>query len=552
MMTFKKNFIFSLLINLFFSFTIIIYGPYEIFIANSANFEFTIKDFWWMPVIVAVVYLFFSTILFSILPAKICDICNILVFSFTLCCYIQAMILNSKMSSFTGEAINWSAKTVIANIIIWIVILTIVLISPFIVPKKWKHIIEFSASALIVMQMVALVSLLLTIKAPEVMSDDGYVSQKNIYKLSEKENVVVFCVDYFDARTMDAILAENPSFLEPLDGFTYFVNATSVHSRTYPSIPYLLTGNKCYFDTEFIKWVNESWENSTFIPTLSRKKIDIGLYTEKNYLGDKARNIMSNYEFQKSSLSFNKCIYYLAKMVLYRDLPYLVKQPFQYDSADINLNIFKEDTNDAKEEKFTWGADGLFYEKLITDKISLSNDAGCFRFYHLAGPHLNLSDPAPHGAYAMEIIYEYLRQMKELGIYENSTILIITDHGYSGGGDTLDMPHETAVPIFFVKPSNASDTELKISTAPISHTDFIPTVLNGFHLPYDDGKTVFDIAEGEERDRYYYYSALYSDLEGEIELREYLVDGDARMAENYHFTGQTWDILYSENKVFNQ
>ena len=48
---------------------------------------------------------------------------------------------------------------------------------------------------------------------------------------------------------------------------------------------------------------------------------------------------------------------------------------------------------------------------------------------------------------------------KHILLYEDATILIITDHGYSGGGDTLDMPHETAVPIFLVKPSgNCNDT----------------------------------------------------------------------------------------------
>lgn len=552
MSKFKEKIVFSVLVNLFFAFTLIIFGPYEIFIGNLSNFEFTFKDFWWMPVIVAVVYLIIMTCIFSVLPDKFCNICNILIFSFTLCCYIQAMLLNFEMNTFTGENISWSTKTVISNLIIWLVILIFVITLPWLAKKDWKVIVQIAAGTLVVMQMVALVFLLFTTKVLEEKGSYGYVSQRNMLDLSKNKNVIVFLVDFFDARTMDAILTNDPDFLDPLDGFTYFVNATSVHSRTYPSITYLLTGNICHFDKPPLEWVNEASDQSSFLPTLSKNNIDIGLYTGKSYLGDSIKKLMSNYESAKPPLSFFRTMKYLAKMILYRDLPYAIKQRFRYDSADININIFKEDSDVSEKknkEKFQWFVDEWFYEKVIDEKVKISDNAGCFRFYHLAGPHLNLSDPVPHAIRAMEIIYEYLRQMKELDIYEQSTILIITDHGNSGGGKTLDMPHGTAVPIYFVKPSNSSDTKLRVSSAPVSHTEFIPTVLNGFLLPFNDGRTVFDIEEREERNRYYYYSALHSDEEGEIELREYLVNDDARSADSYHFTGKTWDILYSENKV---
>lgn len=84
----------------------------------------------------------------------------------------------------------------------------------------------------------------------------------------------------------------------------------------------------------------------------------------------------------------------------------------------------------------------------------------------------------------------------------------------------------------------------------MSHTDFIPTVLDGFSLDYQNyGRPIYDIAEMEDRERFYYYSALYTHEDGEVELREYKLDGDARNKESYHFTGRKWDILYSENPV---
>ena len=69
-------------------------------------------------------------------------------------------------------------------------------------------------------------------------------------------------------------------------------------------------------------------------------------------------------------------------------------------------------------------------------------------------------------------------------------------------------------------------------------------------MKYEDyGQTLFEISNDEQRNRMYYYSSLYSDEEGEVELREYKVSGDARLPESYHYTGNSWDILYSANRV---
>lgn len=63
------------------------------------------------------------------------------------------------------------------------------------------------------------------------------------------------------------------------------------------------------------------------------------------------------------------------------------------------------------------------------------------------------------------------------------------------------------------------------------------------------GRAAYEIQEGEDRERFYYYTALYTDEEGEVELREYQIKGDARKEENYQFTGNKWDVLYSFNIV---
>lgn len=546
----SKKIMYTLCINLFFAFTLLMFGSLEIFIPNSSDFEFTLSDFWWMLFFFSLGYLVVSTAILSLLPDKINEIIMDLMFGFTLCCYVQAMFMNGKMKVLIGEEIVWDKGLIIFNLFVWIAIMAFVFAAKYYLKEKGKRIYQFISLAIVAMQFVALISLLLT---TNVLKEEknGYISTENMFELSYKDNVIVFILDYFDGRMMNNILEGDEDFLAPLDGFTYYPNATSVHSRTYPSVTYLLTGNMCYFDQEPLDYINTAYEDSSFLPALYENGIETGLYTYLSYIGDSAKSQICNYCPVKQKLRFGEVIRLCVKMVLYRDMPYLVKPRFEYEVSDINNRVV---SGEVKEEglapPYRNFDDEWFQETLMQDGLSIGGKEGCFRFYHLASCHRDLSNPVPYGIESFDIVYEYLDKMRELGIYENATIIITTDHGSSGGGETLNMPHKTAVPIMLVKPAGASGDAIKVSEAPVSHTDFIPTILDGFSLSYEAyGRTVYEIPEDGERERFYYYSALYSDEQGEVELREYSVDGDARNPENYHFTGNTWDIRYSYNIV---
>jgi len=91
---------------------------------------------------------------------------------------------------------------------------------------------------------------------------------------------------------------------------------------------------------------------------------------------------------------------------------------------------------------------------------------------------------------------------------------------------------------------------MKTSLAPVCHEDLFATVIDG--LGGDStkyGRTVFEIEENEDRERKYYHTALVSDKDGEVALREYSIKGDARKLESYSLTGNYWDVKYSKLTV---
>lgn len=558
-MKFSKRLVYALVNNVFFAITLIVFGPYEIFITNINDFTFYFRDFWWILASVAAAYVIAATLIIAVLPWKIGRICVHLIFTFTLCSYIQAIFLNGKMQVMVGQLINWSTKTMVVNAAIWLAIIICSFLLFCLGKQYWNKIVLFIPGAVTVMQLTALVFLLIT---TEELHEEtgyayggGYVSDQNMFDLSENKNVVVFLLDCFDVKVMNSILEKQPDILQDFDGFTYFPNSTSVYTRTYPSISYLLTGEMCYFDEKASDWVNEAFDKSTFMPSLYQNQIDIGVYTYDYYLGKDMKNHMDNYVFYDAPvrLEYVDTVKAMAKMILYRDMPYAIKEYFNYDVDLINYKVtgglwMPGGVDEATVSKYKTFDDEWFYEQLERRGMSVADSTGTFRFYHLGSCHLDFSRMEDCGIRSLEIVNAYIDKMKELNIYKNSTIILVADHGFGGGCEGLEIPE--TLPLMLVKPSGVSEGEVQISNAPVSHTDFIPTVLSGFGLEYGEfGRTVFDISETEDRTRYCYYTAYHSNEEGEIELREYEVKGNALQHENFVFTGNRWDIMYSLNII---
>lgn len=533
-------------VSFFFAFTLILFGPYEVFLLNNNDFSFGFIDIWQIIAIFATVVLIIVFGIGMILRGKFGEYYCILIFAGTLCGYFQTMFLNDEMYSLIGNNMGWRKSTVVLNLGIWIAIVAGCFALRFWVKKYWKKIICFISISLVLIQGTALLSLLLTKDLS--VGDSGYLSEKGMLEVSSNENVIFFIVDYFDGTYMKELLDEDENYLEPLKGFTYFPNATSVHSRTFPSITYLLTGEKCYFDIPTKEYLNSAFERSVFWNKMVEQEVDIGLYTYGEYLGDAAKDDISNYVRARLEPDKIEVLKNMMKMSFYRSTPYIMKNYFVYDSDRINNLILGSDKE--REGKFRNSDDELFYDKL-QQGLYLTENNKTFRFFHLESCHADLTNPIPYGKFSLQIIYEYIRQLQELGIYDKTTIIIAADHGSSGGGETLDFPQKTAVPLIIVKPKDAkASEEFKISDAPVSQEDLLGTVLAGFDLKESAfSNTVFDFKDNCNRERYYYYSALYDDKKGEIELREYLVSGDAREAESYYFTGNTWPIRYSLNRV---
>lgn len=562
--TFNK-FIFSFCINLFLVLSVIFFAPMDIYFANVIEFSFPFLSAFVTLILTGVLAAALISFATSLFNKKIFIIINLILFGLGLCFYLQAMLMNGQMSSLTGETDVYGKKLIIINLLLWVLIIAAVFLAYFIFLKKhkektYKTLVKFISLALVVMQAAGFVSEAASAKPADLNKKD-YLTTAGKFELSKNKNVIVFIVDTCDGNYVAEAMKKYPDLLKPFGGFTYFPNATSTHSRTYPSVPFLLTGKICHFDVPYREFVDSAFKESSFLPDIYNKGCDIRIFTDSQYIGASAKPEIANYSNgsnNKFGVSVPKLIKKMLKVSLYREAPYLIKPKFRYDIGEINSAVIN------LPDKNTASDDADFFKALKSTKLSLKDYSSAYRFYHLWGPHPGMTinkdaekvptdktDKTEAIKGDFHIIEEYLKEMQTLGVYKNSTVIITADHGTSGGGTTNLEIESTACPLIMVKPvGEDKDTAIKISNAPVCHGDLLPTVIEAFGGDSKKyGRTVFEIKENEKRNRYYYYTSLINDKEGEIALREYLVSGDARNAKSWSLTGRNWDVNYSERAV---
>ena len=576
----RRSFWTLLLCNLFLTLTVTFFSPMEVILANLQEFFFPFRNVWWFVLLIALGEALVLTLVMFILPATAGRIAAGISLGLGLAAYVQAMFLNGSMVSLTGERMKLTDSQVVVNLVIWGLIIVGVLLAVILGGLRHRKNTEIAmrwvAGALTLMQTVAFVSTVMTTDISD-QGMDHYLSTDGEFEMSADTNVIEFVFDTVDGTFVHEMLDQFPDVYEVLSGWVYYPNATSRYSRTYPSVPYMLTGSSCWFDVPWDQYVDQAFSESVYLKRLHESGADVRVFAmDAHLVSDNAEQYIANsssYRYsQFENLNLQKLAENIRKIGMYKSLPYQFKNRFTYSTVRINMSSFVKPELFSRDFSYM---DPEFYEEVTrTDPLTKTDRySRAFRFYHLFGTHPGVDwdenmnyvyleempdGEAPRGAAlrgSFKILEAYISQMKELGIYDRATIIVTTDHGIAGRGgpeETLDK-QSPACPLLMVKyPGSDLTKPLQVSEAPVSHTDIFATVEKALSVPVSgtgSGQSLDEFEENQDRERYYYHSALWSDESGEIALREYLIDGNAEDLANWHLTGRWWDIVYSMNAV---
>jgi len=359
---------------------------------------------------------------------------------------------------------------------------------------------------------------------------------KNLDTLATQNNIIVFIVDRFDHNYYDKAMEECPEVFDCLDGFTHFDDYITLYPRTYPGVPHILTGVEIQFtETTRPDYMKYAYSQSPYWQALKDAGFDINVYTDDYYGYENAahmRNFVSNtsgnidYKIvNRPSLSMD-----MIRTSLYRYLPFSMRPVL----GEINTPMYEKYVEyDLPENNSKYSTDmkGV-YEEITNAPFAFRDSERGVSFIHIAGCHIpnrynenfekvsseERNDTNVAIKQSFKIISAYIEEMKRMGVYENSTILIMGDH-CSIGSDTkfLKKAHVTTL---LAKPAGVSEGELKESKAQVGPEDIFATVLTaaGSDKAKDYGMNIFDIPEDLDRVRRYYFQIV----EGTFEEGNYL------------------------------
>ncbi len=306
-----------------------------------------------------------------------------------------------------------------------------------------------------------------------------------------------------------------------------------------------------------MQYFQNSYKNADTLYELKKNNYDVNIYTQTYYAYENAKDMEGYGTNISGSLGYSvtsklSMALGVIRLSAYRYLPIAAKSLTGY----MDTGLFNEYLiEDAEYPKFTCNMKTV-YNTLNDATFTKQDGRNNFSFIHIDGCHLPNSynekweeakgderwDLESAMIQSFAIIDIYIKQMKEMGIYENSTIIITGDHA-SAVSDTKDV-EGVRLTTLLVKQSGESKGDIKINPAQVSQDNLWATIFKseGIKTEKDYGKSVFEIDPKEERVRYYHFQKTN---DGDDEIVTYKISGSGRDFDNWeidhrHFIGELY------------
>ena len=523
-------------------FIIFIYAPLELLFGNEYEFSYNMYDVlkYMLPVFFAVLLLLcLLFVSFSAFVKKIPVFFLPVLFTVLIATYIQGTFLSADLPPLDGRAISWNdySSQRLWSILLWLAVgLSVLLLVKKIGSEKFGRISAFVSGFLVLMLGL---SLLLT-----CFSTGGYRRNRQIVHsesymldMSEDENLVVFLLDAVDGEAFQHVLSLHPEYRDIFEDFTSFTNVSSAYPYTSRSIPFILSGEWYENEKPYGTYCQEAFSSSPLFAKMKENGYRMGLYDPEFSFVSGLDEMFENISIADHFHSIPDFVKMQILMSGYRYFPFDFKR-LCYLTPD---EIYTSSVKTAGLEAYCTVDNEDFSERLQQRSVVIS-DSPCFRFIYIRGAHEpfiypSQSDGIPDNSYyssvefCMSVASEYLEKLKSAGVYENTAIVFLADHGYVENNLSFGRQN----PFLLIKGRNETHP-FEESDAPLSHDDLqlcFSRLLDGAASCES-----FDWNEEDTRNRRF----LFFEYEGENVMWEYTVSGHASDESALVTTGNVYEF----------
>ncbi len=561
----KSRLLYSILFVLGIVYMLLFFGIFETYISNYHEWLFDLKNLIIPLIIVCAIVIILFSVLISLFNKDFYNMLCIILGSVFVFMYIQNAFFNQK-SVIIGKFPEYSIFSIILNCFAFLIFLSAPIYLYKLVPKIRKKLFFgfLTASIFVLLIQIAPVPFLLNEYINEkkgayfANGRDYRLSSNEEFVISNEENVVVFVLDSFSNDNFHEYYNGNSDVSTELKDFVYYDNMCTTGLYTPLSLPFMLTDSSIDYSVPFLESNKKAWncKNAVnFYQSAHDHGYIVNLYTDSDdYAGD-ANNMVGkidNVEIAKYEFEVNPFLTYFkfVKLSLYKYLPIFMKELFFISGSD-EINMISD-------------YDGVIYHnndfKEQLDKHLVATNGKRIIIYHLDGMHSPYLDAMDYDfeqgrvieeELCFSIIYEYIDQLKEMGLYDSTSIIITADHGQ----------HQViygSEPIMLIKPNNANGDNLRFNHAPgLLQHDLLCTILDLIGEEpgiLDEGYSLLDLDENTERER---YIQMLSFDKSYPKVRKCIGAGESllNVYKEYRFYGKVSDIdlendLYKTDTIY--
>lgn len=548
--------------------TFFFFGILDIFASNRKELLFSFSDFGGHIALISLGVSLLLAALVAFLPGKASDVAFGVIVWLCLMGYVQAMFLNGA-GSLTGDTGGTeSVALAVIDAAIWIVVGALCIMGALTMQKK--SIIKTVSSILLVV-LIAMQATGCAMRANEISRspfettkeepsaenptpsdyiEKAYLTYEGLNEVSAGKNMIIFVVDRFDVSYLYDVMNKTPDFFDRLTGFTLFDDNISLYSRTYPGLTSMITGIENDFSGTAADYFKKAYSTSDFLRDLKANNYKIKLYTANYYAytdGSQLYGVADNLSVATdyTVTDTGALVGNMLALSAYKYLPTALKSTVSISSASFTGIV--EYNGDAPLYELD---DPKVYDIIHENGLTLDDSENSYILIHLSGchdPYIMDEDGSRIEKGSAEaqlrgnfkLIYEYIDELKRLGVYDNSTIVITGDHPRAR--DDAEIPSQPRLTTLFVKPAGSTVKGMSYSYAQVSQANLIPTLVrySGIETEKDYGKTYFDIMPGEPNERYHKF--------------ELYVKGESDLIVTFKVTGAGGDFsnweLYSSDPV---
>lgn len=542
--THLKRLVPCLLLSLAVAFLLTLFAPLELYFTNIDEFDF---DFYALfPELLKMFLLAFLSIMVGfaacrVVYCRLYDLVLLIGLSGLICTYVQGLFLAGNLPPLDGTGIDWSLYRIedVKSVVLWfVVLLAIVLLTRLLHMQNMRKVVSGLSAFFLAMLMVTLVTVGIQNQGFQHKSQ-VVVSKNQEFQMSSDQNMIIFVLDAVDSGTLRNLMeGEDGYFSDILEDFTYYPNTVGAYTFTQMSIPYILTGQWFENKQDFPSYYTAALESSPLLTILQSQNYRIGLYEEDLEISDEqAAQVENLVDTSMKFSSFTGLLKAEIKLVWFKYAPFPLKR-----LVSVNMDVFRDMLVPSDGSELFQYLNYDFYSDVQNAQVRTVDDK-CFKFIHVEGAHVPLRydkdvNIIDNGSYpqnvecSMTVLKAYLQRLKDAGVYDNSAIVVMADHGYGIYWDDGLLGRSN--PLLAVKGVGESHA-MQISEAPISYEDLqesFSRLLSG-----KDSTQVFDAREGDQRQRRY---LLYSYLE-ENHMEEYIQTGYATDLSGFQKTGVVYD-----------